>query len=118
MTNSKRPNWRPVADKAAETIDPRRRRGSRDAPDSSASATPDIGHESTIRRSEGERYTKKIHLPILQRLVNSIRINAELSHLSYAGAVGVAAPNRDRELTRFVVLAEREMKKKEKPANK
>ena len=44
-----------------------------------------IGHESTIRRSEGERYTKQINLPILQRLVNSIRINADLSHLRYAG---------------------------------
>jgi hypothetical protein len=77
-----------------------------------------IGHESTIRRSEGERYTKKIHLPILQRLVNSIRINADLSHLRYADEAGAAAPNRDHELARFVALAEREMKKKEKPANK
>lgn len=57
-----------------------------------------IGHESTIRRSEGERYTKKILLPILQRLVNSIRINADLSHL--AEVFGVAAPNRDQELRR------------------
>jgi hypothetical protein len=77
-----------------------------------------IGHESTIRRSEGERYTKQINLPILQRLVNSIRINADLSRLRYAGAAGVAAPNRDHELARFVALAEREMKKKAKPANK
>jgi hypothetical protein len=77
-----------------------------------------IGHESTIRRSEGERYTKQINLPILQNLVNSIRINADLSHLRYAGAAGVAAPDRDHELTRFVALAEREMKKKAKPANK
>ena len=29
-----------------------------------------IGHESTIRRSEGERYTKQINLPLLQNLVN------------------------------------------------
>jgi hypothetical protein len=77
-----------------------------------------IGHESTIRRSEGERYTKQINLPILQNLVNSIRINADLSHLRYAGAAGVASPNRDHELARFVALAEREMKKKAKPANK
>lgn len=77
-----------------------------------------IGHESTIRRSEGERYTKKIHLPILQRLVNSIGINADLSPLRYAGEAGVAALNRDHELARFVTLAEREMKKKEKPVNK
>ncbi|MDX6461033.1 MAG: hypothetical protein QOE55_4730 [Acidobacteriaceae bacterium] len=77
-----------------------------------------IGHESTIRRSEGERYTKQIHLPILQNLVNSIGINADLSHLRYAGAAGVAAPDRDHELARFIALAEREMKKKEKPANK
>ena len=76
-----------------------------------------IGHESTIRRSEGERYTKQINLPILQRLVNSIRINADLSHLRYAGATGVAAPNRDHELARFVALAEREMSKKVKPDN-
>jgi len=77
-----------------------------------------IGHESTIRRSEGERYTKQINLPILRNLVNSIRINADLTHLRYAGAAGVAAPNRDHELARFVALAEREMKKKAKPANK
>jgi hypothetical protein len=73
-----------------------------------------IGHESTIRRSEGERYTKQINLPILQNLVNAIRINADLSHLRYAGAAGVAAPNRDHELARFVALAEREMEKKAK----
>jgi hypothetical protein len=77
-----------------------------------------IGHESTVRRSEGERYTKQIHLPLLQNLVNSIRINADLSHLRYAGVVGVAAPNRDHELARFVAHAEREMKKKAKPATK
>jgi hypothetical protein len=77
-----------------------------------------IGHESTIRRSEGERYTKQINLPILQRLVNSIRISGDLSHLRYTGAIGIADPNRDRDLARFVALAEREMKKKAKPANK
>ena len=77
-----------------------------------------IGHELTIRRSEGERYTKQINLPILRRLVNSIRISADLSRLRYAGAAGVAAPNRDQELARFVALAEREMKKKAKPATK
>ena len=71
-----------------------------------------IGHESTIRRSEGERYTKQILLPILQRLVNSIRINADLSHLRYAGEFGVAAPGRDGELALFAALAEKEMKKK------
>ena len=70
------------------------------------------GHESTIRRSEGERYTKQILLPILQRLVNSIRINADLSHLRYAGQFGVAAPGRDSELAWFAALAEKEMKKK------
>jgi len=41
-----------------------------------------------------------------------------LSHLRYAGAAGVAAPDRDHELARFIALAEKEMKKKEKPANK
>jgi len=71
-----------------------------------------IGHESTIRRSEGERYTKQILLPILQGLVNSIRINADLSHLRYNGTFGVADPNRDFELARFVALAEKEMNKK------
>jgi hypothetical protein len=40
-----------------------------------------IGHESIFRRSEGERYTKKIRLPILKRLVDSIKIDADLSHL-------------------------------------
>jgi hypothetical protein len=77
-----------------------------------------IGHESTIRRSEGERYTKRINLPILRKLVNSIRINADLSYLRYAGLAGVAVPNRDHDLARFVALAEREMKKKVKPADK
>jgi hypothetical protein len=75
-----------------------------------------IGHESTIRRSEGERYTKQILLPILRRLVDSIRINADLSHLRYIGEAGVASPNRDREILRFVALADREMKKKVKSA--
>lgn len=73
-----------------------------------------IGHESTIRRSEGERYTKEILLPIPQRLVNSIQTNADLAHLRYAGEVGIPAPNRDWELARFAALAEREMKKKVK----
>ncbi len=77
-----------------------------------------IGHKSTIRRSEGERYTKQINLPILQRLVNSIRINADLSRLRYVGSAGVAAPSRDRELARFVALAEREMKKKARSDDK
>jgi hypothetical protein len=71
-----------------------------------------IGHESTYRRSEGDRYTKKIYLPILHRLVNSIRINADLDHLRYSGERGVAAPRRDTELALFTALAEKEMRKK------
>lgn len=71
-----------------------------------------IGHESIIRRSEGDRYTKKILLPILRRLVNSISIAADLSHLRYHGVRGEPAPDRDRELLRFTVIAEREMEKK------
>ncbi len=74
-----------------------------------------IGHESIIRRSEGERYTKRILLPILRRLVNAIEIKADLSHLRYLGTRGVAAPKRDAELARHVALAEKEMKKKAKP---
>ena len=66
-----------------------------------------IGHESTYRRSEGDRYTKKIY-----RLVNSIRINADLSHLRYTGQRGVAAPQRDAELALFTAPAEKEMRKK------
>jgi hypothetical protein len=73
-----------------------------------------IGHESIVRRSEGERYTKRILLPILRRLVNSIQINADLSHLRYPGVPGIAAPERDAELARFVALAEKEMRKKAK----
>jgi hypothetical protein len=73
-----------------------------------------IGHESVVRRSEGERYTKRILLPILRRLVNSIQINADLSHLRYPGVPGIAAPERDAELARFVALAEKEMRKKAK----
>ncbi|MDA9452311.1 hypothetical protein [Bradyrhizobium sp. CCBAU 21360] len=71
-----------------------------------------IGHESIIRRSEGDRYTKKILLPILRRLVNSISIAADFSHLRYVGSRGEPAPNRDQELAHFTALAEREMKKK------
>ncbi|MDO8400515.1 MAG: hypothetical protein Q7T45_22100 [Bradyrhizobium sp.] len=71
-----------------------------------------IGHESPIRRSEGSRYTKAILLPILQRCVNTIRINADLSHLRYAGPRDEPAPGRDREIARYVALAEREMRKK------
>jgi hypothetical protein len=71
-----------------------------------------IGHESAYRRSEGERYTKKIYLPLLRRLVNSIRINADLSHLRYSGERGVAALRRGAELALFVALAEKEMRKK------
>jgi hypothetical protein len=73
-----------------------------------------IGHESVIRRSEGERYTKRILLPILRRLVNAIKINADLSHLAYGGQPGVASPSRDKDLARFVALAQREMMKKAK----
>jgi len=73
-----------------------------------------IGHESIVRRSEGERYTKRILLPILRRLVNSIQINADLSHLRFTGVPGVAAPERDAELKLFVALAEKEMAKKVK----
>ena len=68
--------------------------------------------KSPIRRSEGSRYTKAILLPILQRCVNTIRINADLSHLKYSGPRNEPAPGRDRELARYVALAEREMKKK------
>ena len=71
-----------------------------------------IGHESKFRRSEGERYTKAILLPILKRLVNSIEICADLSHLRYDGEKGRAAPHRDQELARYVALARREMNKK------
>jgi len=71
-----------------------------------------IGHESPIRRSEGSRYTKAIWLPILRRCVNTISINADLSHLKYSGPRNEPAPGRDRELARYVALAEREMKKK------
>lgn len=71
-----------------------------------------IGHESKFRRSEGERYTKAILLPILRRLVNSISISADLSHLRYSGRRGVPASDRDRELGHFTALAEREMDKK------
>jgi len=73
-----------------------------------------IGHESIVRRSEGERYTKKILLPILKRLVDSVKINADLSHLRYTGERGVSAPKHDAELARFVALAEKEMRKKAK----
>jgi hypothetical protein len=71
-----------------------------------------IGHESIIRRSEGDRYTKKILLPILRRCVNIIKIEANLTHLKYTGPHNVAAPGRDRDLARYVALAEREMRKK------
>jgi hypothetical protein len=71
-----------------------------------------IGHESIIRRSEGDRYTKKIRLPILRRLVNSISIAADLGHLRYGGIRGSPAPDRDPALARFSALAEREMEKK------
>jgi hypothetical protein len=71
-----------------------------------------IGHESIIRRSEGERYTKQILMPLLRRCVNTIKINADLSHLIYAGPRNVAAPGRDKEILRYVALAEREMRKK------
>jgi hypothetical protein len=71
-----------------------------------------IGHESTVRRSEGERYTKEIYLPILRRMVNSITINADLIHLRYKGQKGIKAPGRDKELELFTALAEKEMRKK------
>lgn len=71
-----------------------------------------IGHESIVRRSEGDRYTKKIRLPILRRLVNSISIAADLGHLRCSGVRGMPAPDRDLTLARFTGLAEREMEKK------
>jgi hypothetical protein len=51
-------------------------------------------------------------MPILRRGVNRIQINADLSHLLYAGPRNVVPPGRDREIARYVALAEREMKKK------
>jgi hypothetical protein len=75
-----------------------------------------IGHESLIRRSEGERYTKKIALPILRGLVNSIEIQGTFDHLRYEGERCTASPTRDAELRLFVALAEREMRKKRKQA--
>jgi hypothetical protein len=71
-----------------------------------------IGHESPIRRGEGSRYTKAIWLPVLRRCVNTIKINADLSHLTYTGPRLVPAPGRDKEIARYVALAEREMRKK------
>lgn len=73
-----------------------------------------IGHESIVRRSEGDRYTKKIHLPILRRLVNSISIEAELGHLRYTGERGLPDSDRHRDIANFVRLAEREMAKKKR----
>jgi hypothetical protein len=64
-------------------------------------------------RPDGQTvYTKKIRLPILRRLVNSISIAADLGHLRYSGVRGKAAPDRDRALARFTSLAERVMEKK------
>jgi hypothetical protein len=71
-----------------------------------------IGHESPIRRSEGERYTKAIKLPLLRCLVNSITISGEFGHLRYDGKRGVPSPTRDAELRCYVALAEKEMRKK------
>ncbi len=71
-----------------------------------------IGHESIIRRSEGERYTKAILLPNLKFCLDKITINADLSHLLYKGPRGIPAPGRDREIARYVALAQREMNKK------
>jgi hypothetical protein len=71
-----------------------------------------IGHISDARKSEGNRYTKKIYMPILRRCVNAIKLNADISHLTYTGSRGVAAPGRDQEIARYVALAQREMKKK------
>jgi hypothetical protein len=71
-----------------------------------------IGHESTYRRSEGDRYTKEIYLPNLRRLFNSITINADLSHLRYKGQKGIKALGRDKELELFTALAEKELRKK------
>lgn len=70
-----------------------------------------IGHESDARKGEGRRYTKAIWLPILRRCVNLIKIDADLTHLNYTGPGGVAAPGRDKEIARYVAIAEREMRK-------
>jgi hypothetical protein len=71
-----------------------------------------IGHESAARRSEGERYTKEIYLPVLQRCVNAIKINADLAHLIYSGLRNVAAPGQAKEIAKYVAVANREMNKK------
>jgi hypothetical protein len=71
-----------------------------------------IGHVSDARKGEGARYTKEIYLPILQRCVDKIRIDVDLSHLYYRGQQGQPAPGRDKEIARYVAIAEREMNKK------
>jgi hypothetical protein len=71
-----------------------------------------IGHVSDARKGEGARYTKEIYLPILQRCVEKIRIDVDLSHLEYRGPKGQPAPGRDEEIARYVAIAEREMNKK------
>ena len=71
-----------------------------------------IGHESPIRRSEGARYTKEIYLPILRRCVDTITMNADLTHLEYHGVRGKPAPGRDREIATYVAIADKEMAKK------
>jgi hypothetical protein len=71
-----------------------------------------IGHISDARKGEGARYTKEIYLPILQRCVEKIKIDVDLSHLYYHGPQGQPAPGRDEEIARYVALAEREMNKK------
>ena len=77
-----------------------------------------IGHELTIRRSEGERYTKQILLADIAALGEFDPHQCGFVSPSLCWGLRRAAdPSRDHELARFVALAEREMKKKVKLAN-
>jgi hypothetical protein len=71
-----------------------------------------VGHESTYRRSEGERYTKRIYLPILKKLVNSITIQADFAHLRY-GAERGGAGSQSRRRTRAFCRARHERDEQE-----
>ncbi|MFT3941579.1 hypothetical protein [Rhodopseudomonas sp.] len=70
------------------------------------------GHDSEIRRSEGQRYTKVIYENILRDTVNKVVLPVDMAHLRYEGCRGRRAPGAAEEIARFVTLAEREMNKK------
>jgi integrase len=77
-----------------------------------------LGHESSARKSEGDRYTKLIYQEILWDTINKVTFPVDMSHLYYDGKRGYQAPGALKQISVYAKHANQEINKKKgkKPA--